>query len=73
MFYCSPRIAKAAAAEASKTTLADLAPIGMTLLKVAGAVFVLGTGNLVLAGLAYYYYRNYHYQKKTLPSDVIMK
>ena len=61
----APRIAKAAAAEASKTTLADLAPIGMTLLKVAGAVFVLGTGNLVLAGLAYYYYRNYYQKKNT--------
>ena len=51
------------AAEASKTTLADLAPVGMTLVKVAGAIALLSTGNLIIAGLAYYWYRNY-YQKK---------
>ena len=39
----APRVAKAMASEASKTQLSDLAPIGMTLLKVAGGVFLLGT------------------------------
>lgn len=59
----APRVARAAAAEAAKTTLADLAPIGATMVKVVGGVVLLGTGNLVLAGGAYWYYRSY-YQKK---------
>merc|ERR1711988_1097909 len=61
----APRIAKAAAAEASKTTLADFAPVGMTLLKVAGGVVLLGTGNIMVAGLAFYWYRNYYNKQPT--------
>jgi cation-transporting ATPase 13A1 len=64
----APRVAKAAWAEASKTQLSDLAPVGMTALKVVGGIALLGSGNLVVAGMAYYYYRNYYNKPAATPA-----
>ena len=45
--------------ELKKTTWKDFMPIVMTALKVMGGLVILGTGNILLAGIAYYMYRNY--------------
>ena len=55
----APQAFAAVLGEARKTTLADLAPVALTLAKVVGVVFVLGTGNILMAGCAYYFYRNW--------------
>merc|ERR1711988_1025225 len=65
VFLFAPRIAKAMTSEAMKTQLSDLAPIGITLLKVVGGVVLLGTGNIMVAGLAFYWYRNYYNKQPT--------
>lgn len=67
VFLFAPRIAKAMTSEAMKTQLSDLAPIGITLLKVVGGVVLLGTGNIMVAGLAFYWYRNYYNKQPTQP------
>lgn len=59
----APRVAKAMTSEASKTKLSDLAPIGLTLVKVIGGVFLIGTGNIMVAGIAFYWYRTYYNKK----------
>ena len=51
--------------EAKKTSVADLMPILSTVAKIAAVIFVLATGNILLAGAAYYYYNQY--QKRTNP------
>ena len=40
------------------TTFKDVLPVVLTLGKVAAVIIVLGTGNILFAGLAYYWYRN---------------
>ena len=59
----APKIFGAMMQEAKKTTLMDLAPVLMTLLKVVGVVAILGTGNIVLAGAAFYFYRTFTQQQ----------
>jgi cation-transporting ATPase 13A1 len=59
IFLFAPNICNAMIKEASKVSLKDLAPIGMTLVKVVVVVAILGTGNLLLAGGAFWWYRNY--------------
>ena len=60
----APSVFKAMRQEASKVTLKDLYPILMTIVKVAGVVFILGTGNLILGGAAYWWYRQYSQRQK---------
>ncbi|KAI9009243.1 hypothetical protein DFJ74DRAFT_687468 [Hyaloraphidium curvatum] len=55
----APDIFAAMLEEAMNTTPADLVPILSTALKVMGVVFVLGTGNIFLAGAAFFGWRNY--------------
>jgi hypothetical protein len=57
--------------EAKKTTVKDVLPVFMTLGKVAAVVIVLGTGNILLAGLAYYWYRNVSAKSKNQQPMVI--
>jgi cation-transporting ATPase 13A1 len=54
----APEVSKATFDEAKKTTWKDIFPVLLTLFKVVAAVAVLGTGNIVLAGVAYYTWRN---------------
>jgi cation-transporting ATPase 13A1 len=54
----APEIFGAMVAEARKTTIADIAPVFTTLFKVVGVVLVLGSGNLLLMGLAFWWWRN---------------
>jgi cation-transporting ATPase 13A1 len=54
----APTIFKAMLDEARRTTIADVVPIFMTLLKVAGVVLVLGSGNiLIMGGAAWWFYK----------------
>ena len=55
----APEAFNAVMAEARKTTLEDVKPVFFTLCKVVGVVAILGTGNLVLGGAAFYFYRNF--------------
>lgn len=55
----APKIFSATVEELKKTTLADFVPILFTVLKVVGVLFILGTGNILLAGLAFWWYRSY--------------
>ena len=50
--------------EFEKTSLKDFLPIVMTLVKVVVVLVILGTGNLLLMGGAFYAYRQYSNQKK---------
>ena len=60
----APSVFKAMRQEAAKVTLKDLYPILMTIVKVVGVVFILGTGNLLLGGAAYWWYRQYSQRQK---------
>jgi len=60
----APSVFKAMRQEAAKVTLKDLYPILMTIVKVAAVVFVLGTGNILLGGAAYWWYRQYSSKAK---------
>lgn len=51
------RIFGAMMSEALKTRLSDLAPVGMSLLKTVGVLVVLGTGNLLIIGGAFWLWR----------------
>lgn len=55
----APRAFSAIVDEARRTTLLDLLPVLGTLAKVVVVVWVLATGNLLLAGAGWYLYRNY--------------
>jgi hypothetical protein len=50
--------------EVSKVTFKDFLPILMTLAKVVVALVLLGTGNLLLIGGAFWAYRSYTAQQK---------
>lgn len=55
----APKIFKATLEEFKKLSWRDFVPIGTTLLKVAAVLIVLGTGNILFAGLAFWFYRSY--------------
>lgn len=55
----APEAFGAVMAEARKTTLEDVKPVFFTLCKVVGVVAILGSGNIILAGAAWYFYRNF--------------
>ncbi|CAE7413510.1 PDR2 [Symbiodinium pilosum] len=60
VFLFAKDIFKAMVDSAKKTTFrADIVPIFVTVLKVAGVFLVLGTGNLLMAGLAFWMYRRH--------------
>ena len=65
-YLFAPAVFKAMISEAAKTTFADLVPVMMTLLKIIGGLLLLGSGNILIWGLAYYWYR-YYYVKKPAP------
>jgi len=52
----APKVFGAMCQEAKKTTFADLVPVFATAAKVAGGLFVLATGNILLLGAIGYYY-----------------
>jgi uncharacterized protein HemY len=52
------------AEEFEKTSVKDFLPILMTLVKVVVVVLILGTGNLLLMGGAFYAYRQYTSRQK---------
>lgn len=52
------------AEEFEKTTIKDFLPILYTLLKVVGVLVILGTGNILLMGGAFWAYRSYTAQAK---------
>lgn len=66
VYLFSPKIFEATWNEFKKTTFKDFIPILMTFAKILGGLFILGTGNILLAGLAYWWYRNY-YNKPAAP------
>jgi cation-transporting ATPase 13A1 len=53
------KVFKAMMEEAMKTTFADTLPIFYTVLKIAGGLLLLGTGNILLIGGAIWMYRSY--------------
>jgi cation-transporting ATPase 13A1 len=55
----APRIWKAMVDEAKQTTLADALPALMSLGKVVGVLVILGSGNLLTLGIAYWLYKRY--------------
>mmetsp|Transcript_8533 Transcript_8533/g.20258 ORF Transcript_8533/g.20258 Transcript_8533/m.20258 type:complete len:758 (+) Transcript_8533:1-2274(+) len=60
VFLFAKDIFKAIVDSAKKTTFrADIVPIFVTVLKVVGVFIVLGTGNLLMAGLAFWMYRRH--------------
>ena len=61
------KVYQAMADEARSTTLKDITPVLLTAAKIVGVILVLGTGNIMLAGIGYYYYRQY--VQKTSPQD----
>lgn len=52
----APRIFKAMLDEAGKTTLADFLPVVGTAFKIAAGLMILGTGNILVMGLAAWWY-----------------
>ncbi|CAJ1410917.1 unnamed protein product [Effrenium voratum] len=60
IFFFAPEIFKAMMDSAKRTTFRnDIVPIFVTVGKVAGVFVILGTGNLLMAGLAYWMYRRH--------------
>lgn len=53
------RVCKAMIDEARKTTVMDLVPILKTAGKVVAAILLLGTGNIIMIGMAIWYYRSW--------------
>ena len=62
----APRIFAAMLDEAKSTTPADLLPALLSLGKVVGGLAILGTGNLLWAGIAYWFYKKYQSQQEQL-------
>ena len=65
----APKIAGAMLTEVIRTKPADLFPVLLTFLKVVGGIFVLGTGNLLLAGGLWWMYRRMQGQKEELEKN----
>ncbi|RYG68159.1 hypothetical protein EON64_05810 [archaeon] len=59
IWFFAPRIFRASMEEFSKTSWQDFLPILMTLAKVAAGLVLLGTGNILLIGMAIWWYRSY--------------
>jgi cation-transporting ATPase 13A1 len=59
VYLFAPDVFKATLNEFKKTTWKDFMPILMTLVKIGGILLILGSGNILLAGIAYWWYRNY--------------
>jgi len=60
VYLFASEIFKAMVDSAKKTTFrADIVPIFFTILKVMACFLVLGTGNLLMAGLAFWMYRRH--------------
>lgn len=55
----APDIFRATLDEFKKLTWRDFVPILFTLLKVVGGLVILGSGNILLAGMAFWWYRSY--------------
>ena len=45
--------------EVGKTRIKDLTPMVVSLIKVFGGLILLGSGNIIIWGMAYYAYRRY--------------
>jgi manganese-transporting P-type ATPase len=59
--------------ELKKTTWKDFLPILMTLGKVVAVVILLGSGNLLLIGIAFYFYRSYSQKQKEAEDKKILE
>lgn len=55
----APKVFRAMTEEVAKTTLSDLVPVLTTAAKIIGVIFILATGNLLLAGGAYWVYQRW--------------
>jgi cation-transporting ATPase 13A1 len=53
----APKVFAVMLDEAKRTTAADLLPVLMTALKIVGVVVILGTGNILLMGAAFWMWR----------------
>jgi len=62
----APDVFRATVEEARKTTWADVLPVLKTAGKVAAGLVLLGTGNILMIGLAGYWYYRYTQQQKSL-------
>jgi manganese-transporting P-type ATPase len=69
----APKVFAASMGELQKTTLEDFKPILFTALKVIGGLLVLGSGNILLAGIAFYLYRNYNSRKTAQETAALAK
>jgi cation-transporting ATPase 13A1 len=69
VYWFAPDVFKASMEEFKKTTWQDFVPIFYTVLKIVAAIFILGTGNILLAGLAYWWYRQYSQQQQQLQGN----
>jgi len=60
VLFFAPEIFKAMVDSAKKTTFKDdVVPVFVTVGKVLGVFVILGTGNILMAGLAYWMYRRH--------------
>lgn len=59
VFLFAPKVFSATVEELKKTKGSDFLPLLSTVVKIAGGLIILGTGNILLAGLAYWWYRQY--------------
>jgi cation-transporting ATPase 13A1 len=59
VFFFAPTVFQATMSEFKKTTWKDFVPLLLTFVKILGILLILGTGNILLAGLAYWWYRQY--------------
>lgn len=64
VFIFAPKVFAATVEEFNKTTLQDFYPILLTLGKVVACICLLGTGNILLMGGAYYMYYSYNQRVK---------
>merc|ERR1711871_519373 len=71
-FMFAPKVSRAMMDEASKTSLKDLYPVLMTLLKIIGGVLLSGTGNILLWGLTYYVYRQYSQKQQQIQQQAAL-
>jgi len=70
----APKIAGAMMKEVTSTKPADLLPVFMTFAKVAGGIFVLGTGNLMIgAGMWWMYRRHTQQQEAAIEAEAKKK
>jgi hypothetical protein len=63
----APAVARASYEEFQKLTIFDFMPVLKTAVMIAIVVVMLGTGNILYLGLAYWYYRQYYLKPKVAP------